>query len=68
MFSGREILLIGLTTLAALIVLNYLQKDESQGCLIILSGHSSTLKGQGCELLHPDTIKAMSAHLAGLRF
>ncbi|NUM24971.1 hypothetical protein GJ604_25555 [Escherichia coli] len=67
MFSAKEMLLIGLTTLAALIVLNYLQTDAEKGCVVVLSGHSSTLRGPGCELLHPDIIKAMSAHLKGLR-
>nr|AAG52895.1 7 kDa protein [Papaya mosaic virus] len=68
MFSGKEMLLIGLTTLVALIALNWLQTDAERGCVVLLSGHSSTLKGQRCELLHPDAIKAMSAHLKGLRY
>nr|AAG52898.1 7 kDa protein [Papaya mosaic virus] len=68
MFSGREMLMIGLTTLAALIVLNWLQTDVEKWCVVVLSGHSSTLKGKGCELLNPDIIKAKSAHVEGLRY
>lgn len=68
MFSGKEILLLALSTTIALIAISYLTGRDEGGCTIILSGHNAVLEGTSCSLLSPDVIKAMSAHLVGLRF
>ncbi|BAA03053.1 triple gene block protein 3 [Papaya mosaic virus] len=67
MFSGKEITLFALSTLIALIVLNYMSATPNPVCLIELTGHSAVLRGNNCESLTSGVIEALSAHLHGLR-